>query len=418
MKRIWIGVIVLAAVGGWIAWRMSRAEPPRIYRTAPLDRGTLVQTVKATGTVRPLLTVQVGTQVNGPVRKLYVDFNSVVKTGDLVAQIDPTVYEARVAQDAANLQQSEASLEESEARLRQAEKELDRSRELAKRELISASELDAATANRDTLAANVKVSRASVSQAQASLQVSKANHSYTTIRAPVDGVVIARNVSEGQTVVASMSAQTLFEIATDLARVQVEASIPEADIGRIRPGQPVDFTVDAHELSFTGRVEQIRLAAATTQNVVTYPVVIRADNPDRTLFPGMTANISCETARREGVLRVPNSALRFKPDAADPARPEDGQNGMGPAEPQGQGVWILDSETGKPVRIPVRTGIQDGIHTEALESSEPEASRVLREGDALIIGYDDADKGAGSKDPVNPFAPSMRPGGGGRRGRM
>jgi HlyD family secretion protein len=420
MKRILIGVVILAVVGGWIAWRRSRVETSRVYRTVALERGTVVQTVKATGTVRPILTVQVGTQVNGPVRKLYVDFNSAVKAGDLVAQIDPTVYEARVAQDVANLQQAEASLEESETRLRQAEKELERSRELAKRELISVSDLDAAIANRDTLAANVKVSHASVNQAQATLQVSKANHSYTTIRAPVDGVVIARNVSEGQTVVASMSAQTLFEIATDLARVQVEASIPEADIGRIRPGQPVDFTVDAHDRSFTGRVEQIRLAAATTQNVVTYPVVIRAENPDRILYPGMTANISCETARRENVLRIPNAALRFKPDVSDPARPPDAPSGNGAAarEAFGQAVWILDKDTGIPMRVPVKTGIQYGVHTEALDSAEPTEGRGLREGDILITGYDESDRGPASKDPVNPFAPSRPGGGGGRRGRL
>lgn len=439
MKRIIIFALILAALGGggWYFWKGRQKEEPRSYRTARAERGTVVQTVKATGIVRPVLSVQVGTQVNGPVRKLYVDYNDRVKVGDLVAQIDPTVYEARFAQDQANLLQSKASLEQAHAKLVQAEKDLVRARELAKRDLLSQADLDAAVAGRDTLAAQVKVAEASVEQAKAAIQISQANLGYTTIRSPVDGVVIARNVDEGQTVVASMTAQTLFQIATDLKRVQVEASIPEADIGNVREGQPVNFTVDAYDLEFTGVVAQIRLAASTMQNVVTYPVVINADNPELKLFPGMTANISCEVARREDALRIPNAALRFKPDPSELV--PGGGNGPGGAgagsggwrgragEGGGPGgsatsrqkVWILDAASQKPKPVPVHAGINDGAFTEVKERSRPAGEETsghdvpkLTEEDDIILGYGDAGAGApAAPSTVNPFVP-QRPRGG------
>lgn len=437
MKRFLIILVILAAAGGggWYWWKQSHQEKPREFKTAKADRGTMVQTVKATGIVQPVLTVLVGTQVNGPVQKLYVDYNSVVKAGDLVAQIDPSVYKARVAQDEANLAQAKASLEEVQARLKQSARELDRSRELAKRDLISQSDLDAAVASFDTLTAQVKVSEASVEQAKATAQVSAANLSYTTIRAPVDGVVIARNVSEGQTVVASMSAQTLFTIATDLSRIQIEASIPEADIGKVAIGQPVAFTVDAHDMEFTGTVAQIRLASSSTQNVVTYPVVIRADNPNGKLYPGMTANISCEVARREDVLRVPNAVLRFKPDDADLANVDKPANGNGGGTPPAAGagphsgggmrpggsgggagsgrsnrqsVWLLDTATQKLKPVQIKLGINDGAFTEVREPTE------LAAGADLVSGYVDPNASSAPQGAVNPFAPP-RPGGGSRR---
>lgn len=323
MKKA-IGFLLIAAAcaaAAWGVWRYrSDQSKTGDYRLGRIERGDVVQTVRATGQVQPIRLVQVGTQVNGPVQKLYVDYNTEVKSGDLVAQIDPTVYEARLAQDEANQAESLASVDQSNAKLAQAEKDLVRAKELAKRDMLSQAELDAAQATRDTLAAQLKVSQAAVEQAKAALRLSKANLGYTTIRSPVDGVVVARNVSEGQTVVASMSAQVLFLIATDLREVQVEASVPEADIGRIRVDQPVTFTVDAYEEEFQGKVSEIRLSASTVQNVVTYPVVIRAANPERKLYPSMTANIVCEVARHEGVLKIPNAALRFKP-AVDTAKP-------------------------------------------------------------------------------------------------
>jgi HlyD family secretion protein len=394
-----IGVAILAFVG----WRGLRTRGAKNggYRTARVERGDLVQTVRATGVVQPIRLVQVGTQVNGPVRKLYVDYNDRVKEGDLVAQIDPTVYEARLAQDEANLAQCLASVDQAKSRLVQAEKELARARQLIQREMLSQAELEAALAGWETLVAQLKVAEATVEQARASLRLSKANLDYTTLRSPVNGVVISRNVNEGQTVVASMSAQTLFVIATDLKQIQVEASIPEADIGKLRMGQPVTFSVDAHEDSFTGQVSQVRLSASTVQNVVTYPVVIRAANPDDKLFPGMTANIVCEVARRTNVLKVANAALRFKPST-----PPTGERKKPDAEsPRGTGprLWVQDGRGNRLKPLPVKTGISDGTMTEVCEPAPVEAGREV------IAGA--ADTTTEKSEVVNPFAPRM-PGGG------
>jgi len=403
MKR-WIVVAIvvaaLAAGGGWAWWRTKSAKPAE-YRFARVERGDVVQTVHATGTVQPIKLVQVGTQVNGPITKLYVDYNDEVKAGALVAQIDPIVYEARLAQDTANLAQSEASVEETRAKLSQAEKDLARSQELVRRDMLSQADLDAAVATRDSLAAQLKVVLAAVEQAKASLRLSKANLSYTTISSPVDGVVIARNVNEGQTVVASMSAQVLFTIATDLRQMQVEASIPEADIGKIRPGQPVSCTVDAYEEPFHGKVAQVRLASATVQNVVTYPVVISTDNPEKKLFPGMTANIACEVDRRTATLKVPNAALRFKPEASGTKPP------AAAAEPRRgkatQRVWIQKAPGAPPTEVAIIPGIGDGSFTELKDAGS------LKEGDAVIVGLADLNSKT-STETVNPFAPPPPPG--------
>jgi HlyD family secretion protein len=403
VKRWIIGLIVvlaLAAAGGG-AWWLRKKNTGPAYRTAPLERGAVIQTVHATGVIKATQQVQVGTQVNGPVQKLFADFNARVKAGDLVAQIDPAVYEARLAQDQANLLQSEAAVEQAQAKLLQAEKELARASELVRRDLLSQSELDAAVANRDALAAQLKLSRAQVEQSKAALRLSQANLAYTTIRSPVDGIVIGRNVDEGQTVVASMSAQTLFTIAADLRQVLVEATIPEADIGKLQAGQPVTFRVDAYEEEFTGTVQQVRLAAATVQNVVTYPAIIRAANPDLKLFPGMTANVACEVARRDNALKVSNAALRFKPETkAEPKTERRGKTGArtgGGQQEAGPQIWHLPRPDAVPVSVRIKTGITDGLSTEILEPCGLEA------GAALVIGY--AEPGAKDQDLVNPFAP-------------
>lgn len=446
VKKLVVFLVIAGALGAgawWFFFRTDAATAPS-YRIVQIERGDLVQTVRATGIVRPVKLVQVGTQVNGPVRKLYVDFNDRVTEGQLVAQIDPIVYEARLAQDEATLQERLANVEETKARLAQAEKELERSRTLAKREMVPQEELDTAIAGRDALAAQSKVAEASIEQSRASLRLSKANLEYTRIRSPVDGVIVDRNVDEGQTVVASMSAQVLFKIAADLQHIQVEASIPEADIGRIREGQTVTFTVDAHDRTFTGRVSQVRLAATTVQNVVTYPVVILAENPDGKLFPGMTANLVCEVARRDDVLKVPNAALRFTPEGA--AAPSDAPAGARPAasaasnsssvaaapSPEGPGrrwsgtrspggrpdgrtgdgtgrsssarsrVWIPGTNGAPPAAVEVRTGISDAGFTELVEAG------ALKDGDGVIGGIA---LSTGGQDTVNPFAPPRPPGG-------
>lgn len=398
MKRwITITLVAVAAIGvGLTTWAMKRSPAAPPYRFARVERGDLTQTVRATGVVQPVKQVLVGTQVNGPIKKLYVDFNDRVHTGDRVAQIDPAVYEARLAQDEANLQQSLAAVDQAQAKLDQAEKELTRTRELQRRDLAAQADLDTAVANRDVCAAQAKLAQASVAQAQAAVRLAKINLDYTAIASPVDGVVVDRDVSEGQTVVASMTAQTIFTIASDLREIQLEASIAEADIGKIKVDQQVVFTVDAYDEEFKGTVAQVRLAAAKVQNVVTYPVIVRASNPDERLFPGMTANISFQVAQRENVVKVPNAALRFKPELA----------GNGMEHKSGPKVWVLDAARKVPVPIPVKTGIGDGSFVEVVSPSSLEA------GQDVIVGMTVA--GTRTDKTVNPFTPTMP---GGRRPR-
>ncbi len=406
MKR-WIISLVLLAAGiaaffAYRAWASGNNGAPN-YRTVPLERGDVAQTVRATGIIQPIKLVQVGTQVNGPILKLYVDFNSRVKAGDLVAQIDPTTYQARLAQDQANLIQSQANVEQTQAKLTQAEKELERTKTLAAREMLSQSDLDSAQATRDTLTAQLKVVQAAVAQAKAALQLSQANLGYTTISSPVDGVVINRNVSEGQTVVASFNAQVLFSIATDLQKIQVEASIPEADIGTVAAGQQVTFTVDAYnEQVFTGTVTQVRMAASTVQNVVTYPVIIEAVNPDLKLFPGMTADIICEVARHANVFKVPNAALRFKPEEsndAEDATPAKGKGkGKSDRADRTHDIWVQSPETGRIHPASVSLGITDGAFTEI------KGSHSLAEGQLIITGIQVK---SNNEKTVNPFTPQM-----------
>ena len=400
MKRwLIIGIVVVVAGVGLLALRWIRTSEtgPR-YRTVKVERGDLTQVVKSTGQVQPIKTVQVGTQVTGPVKKLYVDYNDRVQQGQVVAQIDPTVYQAQVDQGRANLRAAQANVDSTQAKLIQAEAELKRNRELIARDLVSQSDLDTTVANRDVLAAQVKQAGAAVEQTQAALRLSETNLSYTTIRSPVDGVVIARNVDEGQTVVASFTSQTLFVIATDLKQMQVEADVPEADIGRIRAGQPVRFTVDAYpDQDFEGTVSEVRLSAAIQQNVVTYPVIIKAPNPDEKLLPTLTANVSVEVAHHVKVLKVPNSALRFKYEPAGQAS----GNGVASAAPRSgdhrHQVWVPDGKQLKAVFL--TPGISDGTYTEVPAST-------LQEGQEVVIGVLEAgaQPAAGTD---NPFAMKM-----------
>jgi HlyD family secretion protein len=315
MKKLIVIALLLAAGGGAVWWFWFRSSEPVIkYRLGKIERGDLRVIVTATGTVQPYFFVQVGTQVTGTIQKLFVDFNSKVKQGEVVAQIDPAPFQAKVDQDKANLAKSQADVVRVKAGLVQAEKELARARELHKKELISPSELDAAVATFDALAAQVKVAEATVAQSQAALESSMVNLRYTTITSPIDGIVISRNVDKGQTVAASLSAPTIYVISDDMKKVQVQASVAEADIGRITEGMNVSFTVDAHRTErFRGKVEQIRLSPTTVQNVVTYTVMIGAENPQNKLLPGMTANMSFDIAQYKDILKVPNAALRFTP---------------------------------------------------------------------------------------------------------
>lgn len=386
MKTFIILLILAAATGGgWYVYQSRRPkEAPPAYRTAPVKRGQIIQEIRATGTVKPIKEVEVGTQVNGRILKLYVDYNSAVAANQIVALIDPAVYEATHAKDRAQLKSNQANVEQTAIKLELAEKDLRRKSELASRKIISQSDLDTALAERDALAAQLKIAEASVEQLHATVKLSKTNLDYCTIRSPVNGVVIARNVDEGQTVVSSMNAQKLFQIATDLKRIQVEASIPEADVGMIRIDQPVTFTVDAYRDTFTGTVKQIRLAASTVQNVVTYPVIVEADNPEEKLFPGMTANISVEVARKDNTLMIPAAALRFSPTNLV-------------TDIRGPKVWTI-SPNGPPEAVPIRLGISDGTHT-SVETDTPFEDRDI------ILGFQTAGQSA-AEGPKNPFMPT------------
>ncbi|MGH9547036.1 MAG: efflux RND transporter periplasmic adaptor subunit [Terriglobales bacterium] len=331
VKRHWLIVsVVVVAMAIFAAFRFKGSEQPG-YFTTKVDRGEIREVVEATGTINAVITVQVGSQVSGTISRLNADFNSRVKKGQVVAQIDPSLFEgtllqakADLANARANLVASQANLEKAQATAVQTRADYERTSGLAKEGVMSQQQLDLAKANADSADAAVSAAKATITQAvaqvqqkQAAVTVAQTNLDYTTIHAPIDGTVIARSVDVGQTVAASLQAPTLFTIAQDLTKMQVYASTDESDVGMIHTGQVATFKVDAFPKdSFTGRVSQVRLNATTVQNVVTYNTIIDFDNPDLKLFPGMTAYITIPVADAPNTLRVPNGALRYKPDMA------------------------------------------------------------------------------------------------------
>jgi HlyD family secretion protein len=329
LKRHWLIVILATlAVAAIAAFQLKGNDNPQ-YFTAKVDRGDISQVVEATGTINAVTTVQVGSQVSGTVSRLYVDFNSRVKRGQVIAQIDPALFEGSLLQAKADLANARASVATAKANLQKAlalqiqtAADYERAKALTAQRVMSTQQLDLAKSNYDSAMAGssaadalVKQAEAQVQQREAAVRVAQTNQDYTTIRAPIDGTVIARNVDVGQTVAASLQAPTLFTIAQDLTKMQVYASTDESDVGAIRPNQRVTFKVDAYpKESFSGLVSQVRMNATTVQNVVTYNTIIDFDNPEMKLFPGMTAYITIPVASATDVLRVPNSALRYKPD--------------------------------------------------------------------------------------------------------
>lgn len=310
-----IVVLLLAGAGYWIHGGAEKAAPR--YSTVKLERGEISVNVSATGTLKALSTVDIGTQVSGQVLSVHADFNESVSAGQVIARIDPANFQARLTQARADLASARAGLQEAQANLKNAEADFVRKTELVARQLVSRSELDLALAARDQARARVSSAQAVIAQRQAAVANAELDLTYTEIRAPVDGVVLLRQVEPGQTVAASFQTPVLFQIAEDLAQMQIELAVDESDVGQIRPGLPARFTVDAFPgRNFIGEVRQVRLAATNVQNVITYPVVIDVDNADLTLLPGMTANATIEVARRSDVLRVPNAALRFAPEGA------------------------------------------------------------------------------------------------------
>jgi len=368
MKKIGIGVLIIVIVGGAALWLYRGKGTEMNYRVEKILRGDIKETVTATGTVNAVTTVLVGTQVSGTIKQIYVDFNSPVKKGQIIAQIDPALFESQVEQAEANLLSAKANLEKAEAVLLDAKRTVDRNRELFSRNLIARSELETAETNYTTAKAQVTVAESQIAQSEAALKNAETNLRYTRIVSPVDGIVISRNVDVGQTVAASFQTPTLFTIAQDLTKMQIDTNVDEADIGKIEVGQHVEFTVDAYpDTVFNGRVWQIRNAPITVQNVVTYDVVIKVDNPGLKLKPGMTANVSIITAEKRDILMIPNAALRFRPSDF---------NKMDVYQ-KGPGLWVI--EEGKIKRIPVSTGISDGNHTELISGQLKEGQEVIVE---------------------------------------
>jgi HlyD family secretion protein len=315
----WVGlaVVVLAVVAGLVL--RGRAAEVR-YVTAPVTRGDVLDVIGATGALQAVTTVQVGSQVSGTIQSLNADFNSIVKKGQVLARLDPSLLQARLGQVQAALVSSQANVERSRATLEDARQKLARAQTLAAEGLLPQADLETARATNAEAAAQLKASQAAVTQAAANVRQAQVDMTHTVIETPIDGVVVARNVDVGQTVAASLQAPVLFVIANDLSRLQVSASIDEADVGRVRAGQEATFRVDAFPNEvFSGTVEQVRLQPITLQNVVTYTTIIGVNNPGQRLMPGMTATVSVVVDRRDDVLRIPAAALRFRPEGFDPA---------------------------------------------------------------------------------------------------
>lgn len=363
-KRLTLVLAAVAAVTASAAayYRSHDTGAPE-YSIAAVSRGDVLETVEATGTLEAVTTVQVGTQVSGTIASLHADFNSQVRKGQVIARLDPSLLQAQVDQAAATVVKLQADVDRSRVALDDAQVKLRRAREMFAADLLPAIDLENAEATVRQAEASLKAARAQVTQAQGSLNQARVNLSHSIITAPVDGIVISRNVDVGQTVAASMAAPTLFVIAKDLTAMQVNASIDEADIGRIQAGQQVTFKVDAYPRDvFGGTVRQVRLEPTITQNVVSYVTVIDVPNSELKLKPGMTANVSVEVARAEDVLRVPNAALRFKPSS--------GQDAV-----RGPAVFVL--RDGQPRAVSVRPGISDGRMTAILDGRLTEHAEVL-----------------------------------------
>jgi HlyD family secretion protein len=417
VKRITTVFLLALAIAGC----KGRGKQNEQYRTEKVDRGTVTMTVTATGTLSAVTTVQIGSQVSGVIARLYADFNSQVRKGQLLAELDPTPFQAQVEQRRADLTQSEVAAED--ARIR-----YERQRRLSEQGLSAQADLDAAKAQYDSARAQVQQSRAALSQATTNLK-------YTRIESPTDGIVVDKQYEVGQTVAASFQAPTLFQIAQDLTKMQVQADVDQSDIGRVKVGQVARFTVDAYpEDEFRGKIAQIRYNAQVNQNVVTYPVIIEVANPDGRLRPKMTANVTVDVASVKDVLRVPNAALRFRPptESGDKDRSASGGGGdpmrraaqtggglagaarqmpgrkSGGAKPQT--VYLLtgaekEKKTLEPVQI--RAGISDGRFTQVVSGD-------LKPGDAVVVGIATA-KVEGPPPMGGQGGPGAGPRGGGRR---
>lgn len=368
MKKAVIFVIIVMIIGATAYFFLRRDSSRDNYKTEKIEKGDIQLAVTATGTVNAVVNVQVGTQVSGTISEIFVDYNSLVKRGQLLAQIDPANFESQVSQAKANLSSAEANHRKAQVVHADYVRTLARNKALMKKDFVSQSDVDTAQTNADSASAQVDAAKAQVEQMKAALKVAETNLGYTRILSPVDGTVISRSVDVGQTVAASYQTPTLFTIAQDLREMQIDTSVDEADIGKIKNQQNVEFTIDAYpEMTFKGVVSEVRNSPTTVSNVVTYDVIVKVDNLELKLKPGMTANVTIIIEEKKGVLRVPDSALRFKP--AQVSKKSTGKNG--PA------VWIMDK--GKMKRIPVRTGISDGSYSELTSGALEEGMEVITE---------------------------------------
>lgn len=372
-KGRWSKIVLLAmlaaGLGSLVWWYWPAAhEPSARYKLATVDRGPVAATVTATGTVNPIVSVPVGSQVSGTVQHLYADFNSRVIEGQILALIDPAPFRAKRDQARASLRTARGTLAKAEVAGEQRKLDLDRAVTLRRQEFVSQSEVDSARTNYRDAMAQLEVSQAQVDQAEAALASAELDLEHTAIRSPVNGIVVSRNVEVGQTVAASLQAPTLFLIAQDLRRMQVNANVSESDIGGVTEGKGAEFLVDTYPgRTFKGTVTQVRNAPVSIQNVVTYDVMIDVDNHDLLLKPGMTANVTIVTAHKDEVLRVPNAALRFKLPGT-------------PTERKKSVVWVLGA-TGLPRQVTIRAGISDAMLTEVVEGD-------LHKGDSVIVAVE------------------------------
>ena len=320
LRKIGIAVIlVIVLAGGWYLWSKRQQSAEGGYRTETVQRGDIRVAISSTGTLSAISTVTVGSQVSGQITDVLVDFNDTVKKGQILATIDASTYQAQIEQGSAQIASAQASLRQAQAGLRNAQLDYNRKADLGRQQLVSKSDVDLARSSLEQAQAQVNSAQAQIRQQTASTQTTRVNLQRTVIRSPVDGVVLTRTIEPGQTVAASLSAPELFTIAEDLAKMKIELAVDESDIGQVRVGQVVSFSADAFpERQFKGVVDQVRLSATTSNNVVTYPVVVTVDNSDGTLLPGLTVNAEIEVSKRSDVLKLANAALRFKPAEGSP----------------------------------------------------------------------------------------------------
>lgn len=376
-KTLIVGAALAAIAAGAAYLYFGRGPDPSAYRTGKVERGDIVDAITATGNIAAVTTVSVGSQISGTINEILVDFNSRVRKGQVIARIDPRLIEASVLQNEGNVENARAAIEKAKISVTDTGRTYRRNQELLRDGFVSQSDVDSALTGYEQAQAQLKSAEAGLKQALGSLKVAQTNLENATIRSPVDGIVISRSVDVGQTVAASFQTPTLFSIAQDLTKMQIDTNVDESDIGRAAPGQHAAFTVDAWpDREFRGKVSQVRNAPMKTENVVTYNVVVLVDNHELLLKPGMTANVTLLVKEYKDILKIPNAALRYRPSAERVKGASIAEPGKGKPS-GGQRVFRL-GEDGRPRRVPVRTGVSNGAFTELVEGD-------LKEGDVLVL---------------------------------